>query len=133
MYPELCEVYKVLNVSHKLNVRRGGAAETKDNGIILAKRSLLAHYDFRAISHASPTKEGQPGWYSLLEANAGKPIVGVQILHKAQPIANVFGAHFEKGKTQQNLDMVCQMLDEDESTGKVPTVVTGDFNAVLGA
>jgi hypothetical protein len=91
---------------------------------------------------------------ALYQANSGKPIVGVQMqrwqrgaasaagpgsarasagvhLPDADPVMNVFGAHFEKGTTEENIRRLCLLLAADAATAGIPTLLTGDFNAVL--
>jgi len=134
--PLLCEEgYRVVNLSPKLNVRRGNIPETKDNGLILVKHSVLRSYRFQPVTMA--VDETNKEFIELSQNNAGKPIVGVQVQccngndQEMRPLANLYGAHFDKGKTQQNLEHLVQVMGGMEETKRVPTLVTGDFNAVL--
>jgi len=133
-YPGLRELlstaYSVINISPKLNMRRGGTPEMKDTGVMLMKRSLLEKYDVQVITKA--TDESNEALQQLYADNAGKPIVGVQVRDKeGRNLVNLFGAHFDKGKTRRNLVQLFELIEQDEGTGDAPTVVTGDFNAVL--
>ena len=96
----------MVNVTPKLDVRRGNQEQTKDTGVVLVKQSLLADYTFDNITRAGCLVEGD--FAELHQSNAGKPIVGVQLKTKdGFPLANVFGAHFDKGKTGRNLGLLC--------------------------
>ena len=94
-------------------------------------RRLLQDHECVPITHAAhASQDKESAQWKLLEANAGKPIVGIQLRERSgSPVLNLFGAHFEKGKTGQILQELVKAgraLSEE-----VPTVVTGDFNAVL--
>merc|ERR1712196_384175 len=98
----MLQCYQVINASPKLNVRRGGVIQVTDCGIMLAKKNITEVYKFEPITHV--VREHNDLLKELYIANAGKPIVGVQMNdQQGLPIARLFGAHFEKGKTQQLL------------------------------
>eukprot|EP00933_Yihiella_yeosuensis_P029083 TRINITY_DN22799_c0_g1_i1.p1 TRINITY_DN22799_c0_g1~~TRINITY_DN22799_c0_g1_i1.p1 ORF type:complete len:544 (+),score=82.64 TRINITY_DN22799_c0_g1_i1:90-1721(+) len=132
VYPALepmLQSYQVINASPKLNVRRGGKVQCTDTGILLAKKSLMTAYVFEPITQAA--QEPCPMLQGLYNTNAGKPIVGVHVRQKTGiALMNLFGAHFEKGKTQQLLQELFRILEETQQD-PVPTLVAGDFNAVL--
>jgi len=129
-YPALqpmLQSYQVINASPKLNIRRGRTPMLTDTGIILAKKAMMQVYQFKPITHM--VQEHNSQLTRLYIANAGKPIVGVQMLDQdGQPIADLFGAHFEKGRTTQN---VRRLFKRARSGCSVPAMVTGDFNGVL--
>ena len=127
----LLEHYQIANVSPGLEVRRGGAPKAKDTGVALVHRRLLQDHECIPITHAAhASQDKESAQWKLLEANAGKPIVGIQLRERSgSPVLNLFGAHFEKGKTGQILQELVKA--GRASSEEVPTVVTGDFNAVL--
>jgi len=103
--------------------------QTTDTGLILAKKSLTDTYSFEPITCAA--REKHEKLKELYIINAGKPIVGVKVCNRhGQPLANLFGAHFEKGKTQQILEELFAIV-QGSADECMPALVTGDFNAVL--
>merc|ERR1712061_761405 len=53
LFVPLLKVYQVLNVSPKLDVRRGGGIKFTDVGLILAKRSVAEAYIIRPITSSA--------------------------------------------------------------------------------
>lgn len=129
MLRPLLECYEIVNLAPKLAVRRDWKCCFNDTGLLLAKKSLMSKYKFLPLNCAM---QGQAcKLQQIYTANAGKPIVGAQVQDlQGRPLANIFGVHAEKSKTEEILRGLFRFA---ASVADVPTLVVGDFNAVLRA
>merc|ERR1712232_118801 len=123
VYPTLLpllEEYQIVNASPLLFVRRGSKVITADNGLILDKKSLLQKYEFVPLTRASC--ESNAGLMALYKANQGKPIVGIGVRDvNGHQIMNIFGVHFEKARTVQNLKSLVRIVPELDTSATSPT------------
>jgi len=125
----LFEHYSVANASPSTEVRRGGNKRLSDNGLILVRKDIVEKYNFVPITRT--ISEDSQDLIDLCKANAGKPIVGVCIQDTNHTnLMNLFGVHFDKGKAEQNLTHLVQ-ISRSLSVSPIPTLIAGDFNAVL--
>lgn len=129
MLRPLLESYELVNLSPKLEVRRAWKCSFSDTGLLLAKKSLLDKYQFSPLNCAAKGQGCE--LQQIYTENSGKPIVGAQLQDlQGRPLANLFGVHMEKSKTEEVLKGLFRFA---ASIADVPTLVVGDFNAVLRA
>eukprot|EP00913_Durusdinium_trenchii_P020677 g19418.t1 len=127
MLRPLLQCYDIVNLAPKLHVRRDWGCSFSDTGLLLAKKSLMEKYQFEPLNCAAKGQACE--LEQIYSANSGKPIVGAQLQEKntGKPLANFFGVHAEKSKTAEVLRGLFHFA------GSLPTLVVGDFNAVLRA